>query len=69
MSDREARMNDARITVGELRNHLKVFDDDCEIHITSEEGELFFCRTKSRDRDSNDNSILITLELETASHA
>ena len=69
MSDKEVEATEARLTVGELRAHLRTFDDDCQISITSEEGELFFCRTESRGRDNKDKSILITLELETANHA
>lgn len=69
MSDRDERAAEMRITVGELRSHLRNFGDDCEIYIGSEEGELFFCRTKSRDRDKNDKSTLMSLELVTANQA
>lgn len=38
-----------KITVGELRTHLELYGDDCELMFTFEGGPVSFNRTKTRD--------------------
>lgn len=51
-------------TVGDLRSEIEHLKDDCEIHFSCEEGELYFCQVKTKGReDGTDRPTFISFEL------
>ena len=61
---REAMAEQRRMNVGDIRRELEGLKDDCEVHFSSFEGELFFCLVKVRGREpETDRPTLVSFEL------